>query len=61
MHIIRGDLSECHVTGAQKYNHKCFSVGRLSKKDGRMFYLRNKTKMKRFWIVRQRESDARSA
>ena len=56
--VLRGDLSECHVTGAQKYNHLCFSVARLIKKDGRMSYLWNKTKMKRFWMVRQRETDA---
>ena len=45
---LRGDLSECHVTGAKKYNHLCFSVGRRIKKDVRMFYLRNNTKIKTF-------------
>ena len=57
---LRGDLFVCHVTGAQKYNLLCFSVGRLIKKDGCMIYLQNKTKIQRFWKVRQRENHARS-
>ena len=58
--LLRGDLFVCHVTGAQKYNLLCFSVGRLIKKDGCMIYLQNKTKIQRFWKVRQRENHARS-
>ena len=58
--ILRGDLFVCHVTGAQKYNLLCFSVGRLIKKDGCMIYLQNKTKIQRFLKVRQRENHARS-
>ena len=57
---LRGDLFLFHVTGAQKHL-LCLSVGRLIRKDGRVFYLQNKTKIKRFWKVRQRERDARSS
>ena len=37
--ILKGDLFICHVTGAQKYNLRCFSVGKQIKIDGRIFYL----------------------
>ena len=57
---LRGNLFVCHVTGAQENNLVCFSLDRPLKKDGRMFYLRNKTKIKRFYKVRQGENDARS-
>ena len=58
--ILRRDLFVCHVTGAQKHNILCFSVVRPIKKDPRMFYPWNNTKMKRFQKVCQRENDCRS-
>ena len=45
--LLRGDLFVRHVTGAQKYN-LCL--------DRQMFYLRNKPKIKGFWMVRKREN-----
>ena len=47
------------LTGAQKYKLLCFAAGRLIKKYGGMFNLQNKTKIKRFWMVRQKENDTR--
>ena len=40
-------------------NLLCFSVGRLIKKDCQIFFLQNKTKIKRLWKVRHTQNDAR--
>ena len=58
---LEGDLVVYHVNGTREYNLLSFSVGRLIKKDGGMFYIQNSTKIKRFWRARQSENGDRSS